>query len=169
MIESITYARASDVPAIGDYWPDQGGVYAGIMPDYVGNRPYYLIVSVEEAVGVQWGGHSRAEEKARNQGDGDANTQVLARCPHSHPAVRWAANYSKDGHDDFHLPARRELDVAMTMLPERFTAADWYWSSTEHTPERAWGRTLNVAELTDMYKTYEGRARAVRRIFVSAS
>lgn len=167
MIESTTHDAAIGVPAIGDYWPDEGGLYAGIMPDYVGNRPYHLIVSVDEAVGVAWGGYSRAEETARSEGDGEANTRVLARCPHTHPAVRWAMLYSKDGHDDFHLPARRELDVAMTMMPERFTASDWYWSSTDNSPERAWGRTLNVPSLTDMYKAFEGRARAVRRIFVS--
>lgn len=166
MIQFARHISAMPVPEIGDYWRGEGGLYAGIMPDYAGNRPYYLVVSVDEAVGVPWGGHSRTEEKARSQHDGDANSKALARCPHPHPAARWAADYRKDGHDDFHLPARRELDVAMTVLPEHFTASDWYWSSTDRTAELALGRTNNLPALKDMNKTFEGRARAVRRIFV---
>ena len=166
MIESAKRFPAIPVPAIGDYWRGEGGLYAGIMPDYTGNRPYHLIVSADEAVGVSWGGHSRTEDRARSQHDGEANSKALTQCPHPHPAARWATSYRKDGHDDLHLPARRELDVAMAALPEHFTASDWYWSSTDRTTERAWGRTNNVSALTDMYKTFEGRARAVRRIFV---
>ncbi|WP_206950988.1 hypothetical protein [Trinickia acidisoli] len=167
MIEGNTHPAAINVPAIGDYWAGQGGVYAGIMPDYVGSRPYHLIVSIDEALAVAWGGYGREEPKARSKSDGDANTQVLERCPHRHPAAHWAADYRKDGHDDFHLPAQLELEAAMTLLSDHFTPSDWYWSSTDHSATEAEGHNRNGVDFAQMFKTFEGRARAVRRIFVS--
>ncbi|WP_146013978.1 hypothetical protein [Trinickia dabaoshanensis] len=33
---------AAGTPAIGEYWQGQGGIYAGIMPDYAGTSSYHL-------------------------------------------------------------------------------------------------------------------------------
>ena len=165
----IEFARhpVAGTPSVGEYWEGQGGIYAGIMPDYEGTSPYHLVLSMDEAVDVKWGPHGAPDDAARSQSDGYANTDALTRCGHVHPAARWAAQYEKDGHGDFYLPALRELDMAAAALPERFSRTQWYWSSTERTADEAQGANLNGIALGALFKSFAGRVRAVRRIFVS--
>lgn len=89
-------------------------------------------------------------------------------CGHEHPAAQWAADYTKDGHTDFHLPSRRELEVAAAAIRDEL-APEWYWSSTQHTWATARGRSFAEA---DEHRTVESknareRARAVRTIPVA--
>ncbi|MGG1946008.1 hypothetical protein AB1286_14495 [Trinickia sp. NRRL B-1857] len=165
MIEFARHTLAAP-PAVGEYWEGQGGIYAGIMPDYVGTSPYHLIVSTEEAVDVKWGPYGVPEDGARSTQDGHANTSALNRCHHRHEAARWAAEYRKDGHDDFYLPAHRELKMAAASVPDRFSRSEWYWSSTEDTARDAQGANFNGMDLGTLFKSFAGRARAVRRIFI---
>lgn len=165
----IEFARhpVAGTPGVGEYWQGQGGIYAGIMPDYVGTSPYHLVVSADEAGDVKWGQRGTADGEARSESDGRANTRALLRCGHAHPAAQWAARYEKDGHGDFYLPARRELDMAAAALPDRFSRAQWYWSSTERSADDAQGANFNGVPLGALFKSFAGRVRAVRRIFVS--
>lgn len=165
----IEFARhpVAGTPRIGEYWDGQGGIYAGVMPDYQGTSPYHLVLSADEAVDIQWGAYSKPHENARNESDGYANTDKLAACGHTHPAARWAVDYRKDGHADFHLPSQRELAMISTTLPDQFSRSNWYWSSTEHTENEARGANFNGFALEHLFKHFAGRARAVRRIFVS--
>jgi hypothetical protein len=152
-------------PGIGEYWPGQGGLYAGIMPGSEGHHARHLIVSVDEVDGVAWGGWNASETDARSSHDGSTNTWALMGCGHAHPAAQWAADYTKDGHTDFHLPSRRELEVAAGTMRDAFAPA-WYWSSTEHSWATAWGRSFGNDEARRIVESkYEsGRARAVRTI-----
>jgi len=156
-------------PRVGEYWPGQGGIYGGIMPDYDGHAPYHLVMSTDEAVGVTWGSYFSADSAARSDADGQANTAALKQCGHAHPAAHWAAHYQKDGRYDFHLPARRELDMLAQTLPDHFSRSAWYWSSTEHADHEAWGRNFSGTPFEHLFKQFTGRARAVRRLFVSKS
>ena len=168
----IAFAQhpATGTPRIGEYWPGQGGIYAGIMPDYEGESPYHLVLSMDEAVHVEWGAYSKSHEGARSESDGYANTAALTQCGHSHPAAQWAAHYQKDGHRDFHLPAQRELEMVAATLADRFSRSQWYWSSTERSDTAARGSNFNGMPFGGMFKHFlTGRARAVRRIFVSTS
>jgi hypothetical protein len=165
MIEFARHTLAP-VPTVGEYWQGQGGIYAGIMPDYIGTSPYHLIVSTDEAVDVKWGPYGVSEEEARSPQDGGANTAALSRCHHRHEAAQWATDYRKDGHDDFYLPAQRELRMVAASVPDRFSRSEWYWSSTEHTAQTAQGANFNGVDLGTLFKSFAGRARAVRRIFI---
>lgn len=168
----IEFARhpIAGTPHVGEYWEGQGGIYAGIMPDYEGTSPYHLVLSTDEATDVEWGPYGVSDAQARSESDGYANTDALARCEHRHPAAHWAARYEKDGRADFYLPTRRELDMAAASLPNQFSRSHWYWSSTEQTANAAQGTNFNGSPLGTMYKTFpHGRARAVRRIFVAES
>jgi hypothetical protein len=166
--ERMTVSRQhiADVvpPAIGSYWPGQGGIYAGVMPDYVGHNPQHLIFSIEEAIGVEWGGYLVHERGAASIYNGAANTRALVESKYRHPAAEWADRHVSDGHKDFHLPSRQEWDIASVTIPEEFVRNDWYWSSTEYSPTAAWGRNFNGVDLPHLFKTYRGRARAVRTI-----
>ena len=151
-------------PNVGDYWVGQGGIYAGIMPDYVGQSPKHLIVSIDEATNVQWGGYGVAEPDAQSLQSGDANSHALMRCEHRHPAAQWANDYAKDGHTDFHLPSRKEWEVAAVTMRDAFARDAWYWSSSAHSPTSAYGINFNGTDFVQLHKTFEGRARAVRTI-----
>ncbi|HEY3540667.1 MAG: hypothetical protein ACTHJZ_18210 [Trinickia sp.] len=165
MTISGTNTVQNPAPNVGEYWVGQGGIYAGIMPDYVGHSPQHLIFSVDEKTNVQWGGYSVAEPDASSLHDGDSNTDALMRCPHWHPAARWASEYTKDGHSDFHLPSRIEWEVAAATIQDAFARGAWYWSSSGYSPTSAYGINFGgMMDLVHLFKTFDGRARAVRTI-----
>ncbi|MGG1946007.1 hypothetical protein AB1286_14490 [Trinickia sp. NRRL B-1857] len=173
MTETTTQGLTlADAPAIGQYWKGQGGIYAGIMPDYEGTQPRFLIFATDEAGNTQWGGLAAEEPRARNHDHGWGNTEQLAECrqrSHSHEAARFAATYEKDGHDDFYLPSRRELDLAYETIRDTFDATDWYWSSTDQSRVAAYGRNFGDLELTSLLKHIDGRARPMRSFPVAAA
>ena len=167
MTTTTERVRLADAPKIGEYWPGQGGLYAGVIPDYEGHDPRVLIVGDHEAVEVAWGGSGDIEASAKDKRDGDANTRDLVNCrevSHLHQAARFAVNYEKDGHDDFHLPSKRELDVVYVTMRDTFDQTDWYWSSTEESASLAWGRHFGGADVNVMLKHMPGRAIAVRTV-----
>jgi len=153
-----------DAPNVGEYWVGQGGIYAGIMPDYVGHSPQHLIFSVDEATSLEWGGYGAAEPDAQSLHDGNANSAALTKCMHRHPAAQWASDYTKDGHADFHLPSRKEWEIAGVTIQNTFARNAWYWSSSEHSRTSAYGINFNGMDAVHLYKSYPGNARAVRTI-----
>jgi hypothetical protein len=163
--------KPSDAPPVGEYWKGQGGIYAGIMPDYVGTEPRFLVFAADDAVDLSWGGFGSPEPGARDPYNGVGNTRSLVRCarrPHLHDAAHFAAEYEKDGHRDFYLPSKRELDVAYETIPDSFAPAEWYWSSTEESKIMAYGRTFDGPGMPSFFKHEEGRVRPVRSFPVAS-
>jgi hypothetical protein len=156
----------ADAPPIGQYWKGQGGIYAGIMPDYVGHEPKHLIFSADEAV-EEWGGVGRVEPGAASEYDGAANTRALVASQTQYPAAKWADDYEKDGHTDFHLPSRLEWLVAATTIPDQFAPNDWYWSSTDDSKYMVPAQAFGATDLNRFFKHIAARARAVRTIPVA--
>ena len=155
-------------PPAGQYWPEQGGVYAGIVRGEDGQADHYLIVSTSPAgycESVTWGGYETNEPGARHERDGLANTVSLCDSDTDHPAAQWAAALEIDGHSDWYLPARRELRLLWINVPELF-AEGWYWSSTQFSPDDAWGQVFDGGSQSYGHKCGFGRARAVRRLSV---
>jgi hypothetical protein len=160
----------ADAPAIGQYWEGQGGIYAGIMPDYVGTQPRFLIFAADEAVDLTWGGGGSSESGALDTDYGTANTKHLAECRryrHDHEAAKFAKEYEKDGHRDFYLPSKRELDVAYQTIRDQFDPMDWYWSSTEQSKLGAYARNFGEVDLRTFFKDLKARVRPVRSMPVS--
>lgn len=64
------------------------------------------------------------------------------------------------------LPNLRDLGLLRVNAREQFKD-DWYWSSEEHASDSpyAWGQYFYVGYQNYGHKSYEGRARAIRRIF----
>ncbi|WP_375591568.1 DUF1566 domain-containing protein [Chitiniphilus eburneus] len=152
-------------PRIGQTWPEEGGIYAGIMRGADGQPDYHLIVPADPQASIEeiaWGGHGQETAGADSDADGRANTQALVQSDTAHPAAEWAAALRIDGHADFYLPSRRELRLLWVNVPELFEPA-WYWSSTQFPAYSAW-----FQDFVDGYQNYghkgiEYRARAVRR------
>ena len=164
-IASSQKLELPQVPFPGEYWVGQGGIYAGIMPALEGQRPYHLILSVDEATDIAWGGYGHDEKEAQSRHDGMENTRTLIESENDHPAALWAELYKKDDHADFYLPSQRELNLCYATCAEKFEKA-WYWTSTQYSAYYAWNQYFGGGNQLDASKGYAGRARAVRRIFI---
>lgn len=115
-------------PAVGEIWPGQGGVYAGIIPARDGVAAYHLIIGNPQERLI-WGPYDDVP-LATDMADGLTNTQTLVNQPDNHPAAKAAAAYLADGHADFYLPAVSELEMVWSNLGSQDLG--WAWSSTQH-------------------------------------
>ena len=168
-IATAPVIAVSSIPAIGEYWPGEGGVNGGLFPG--GDKPYYLIVptgSDAEAT-HEWGGYGEELGGASSAWDGQANTDCLASSnrEHDHPAAQFCAAFERDGHKDFYLMARREASFIEITVPEVFTQA-YHWTSTQRSADYAYTMDFGDGWLYDYDKNVERLARPVRRIYVTS-
>lgn len=153
-------AAPAERPVIGSYWPGQGGFYAGDMRGDDGVVYGLIVADCGEAQDVgcaKWGSEGAHD---LSQWDGLANTRSLGS---EHPAAKLAAGHAADEHQDFYLPARRELQLAAANVPHLFGVADWYWSSTPRTESFAWAVDFEYGYTRYSYRYNEFRVRPVRR------
>ncbi|AZD93072.1 MULTISPECIES: DUF1566 domain-containing protein [Pseudomonas] len=157
-------AAPSGIPAIGEYWPGEGGVNGGLFQG--GDRPYYLIVPTGEDVeaDLEWGGYGQELDGAKSPWDGQANTAYLASSnrEHDHPAAQFCANFERDGHKDFYLMARREATHLEITVPHLFSKP-WHWTSTQCSAYGAYDMDFEDGWLDDGGKGNERVVRPVRR------
>ena len=125
-------------PAIGAMWPEQGGIFAGIIGGVNGAPDYYLI-------------HTDAEYEII-----DVN----------HATAIQSARAPIYGFDDWHLPDRREARLLTINSPDSFNVVDWYWTSSQYADYIgfAWLHNFSHGHQHDGQKLYKCRARAVRRV-----
>ena len=156
----------TSVPALGAYWPGEGGVNAGLMRGIDGGRDYYLIVPTGDDLGeLKFGGYGEEIDGAGSASDGLANTQALVASEQKHPAALACVKFSADGKEDFYLPARRELQLAEANVPEVFSKG-WHWSSSQRSANLAFIQGFGGGSQHDHGKYYEFRVRPVRRLFI---
>lgn len=146
-------------PAIGQIWPGQGGIYAGIMPARNGQEAYHLIVG-EELGRFEWGPYGD-ESPATSLIDGLANTAALLEHG-EYPAAKAAAAHTADGHNDFYLPAAAELYEAWLNLGYKDWV--WVWSSSQRSALIAFSMYFDDGCQYDYGKYLELRVRPVRRL-----
>ncbi|MBI6912469.1 DUF1566 domain-containing protein [Pseudomonas juntendi] len=147
-------------PAIGEIWPGQGGIYAGIVPARNGAEAYHLIIG-DELGRFEWGPHE-VEAPATSLIDGQANTLALLESSDEYPAAKAAAAHQADGHNDFYLPAAAELYEAWLNLG--YKDWGWVWSSSQRSANTAF-----CLDFDDGFQGYVGkgddlRVRPVRRL-----
>jgi hypothetical protein len=157
------------IPRIGEEWPGQGGVYAGIMRGEAGKPDYHLIVPTSPdayAASMTWGGEGQNVLGAQSEYDGLANTMALVESG-DHPAAEWCHRLDIGPHSDFYLPARREMRLASINVPELF-ASGWHWSSTQCAsyPYYAWSQGFDVGGQSYTHKSDAGQVRAFRRLAI---
>ncbi|MBX9756303.1 MAG: DUF1566 domain-containing protein [Pseudomonadaceae bacterium] len=159
---------AGAVPPLGANWPGQGGVNAGLMRGLDGARDYYLIVPTgadAEFEDLKYGPRDLEVKGADSPWDGLANTKALIASGKSHPAAEACAAFTRDGHSDFYLPARRELQTAEAVCPEVFSKG-WHWSSSQRSAGYAFSMSFGVGTQLSHAKNGELRVRPVRRVFI---
>lgn len=147
-------------PAIGDYWPGQGGLYGGLR--HYPEGLCHIIFAAKDVGRHSYGEHGTNVEAISNI-DGRENTAILVNRDGSHPAADAAYGYTCDGHNDFYLPSSGELHHGYLYLPESFEK-DWYISSTQRSAHYAY-----LMDFVDGWLDYGGKsderlARPVRRI-----
>lgn len=145
------------LPSIGKYLPEQGGIYVG---DIFGDDGvlYGLVTSQEEDIGrAKWG-----PEGTRNLSDWDGLTNTNA-LRNDCPAAKLAADYTRDGHADFYLPAHREMMVALANVPRLFGTESYYWTSTARSESYAWAVGFENGNVYLINRYREFRVRPFRR------
>ena len=144
-------------PQIGEHWEGQGGIYAGDFRAGDGSI-YGLIVAPEQDIGrATWGPNG---ERDLSDWDGLENTRRLVNeCP----AAKLAADYTRDEHTDFYLPARRELLLGAANLRDTFGKESWYWTSTPRAEHYAWAVDFEDGVTDNYFRRNEFRARPFRR------
>lgn len=157
---SSTPTRISRPALIGTTLRGQGGIFAG---DILGDDGvvYGLVIADEDLQGTYQWSPNEGEIQASSW-DGLVNTNALLRLNSSHPAARAAKDYSADGHADFYLPAKREMQIIAANLPHLFQPKP-YWTSTPYGSNCAWAVHFEFGSVDTWYRSYEFRVRPVRR------
>lgn len=153
-------------PRVGQAWPEQGGIYLGVMPGEGGKPDYHLILSDKagEFKDLAWGGYGHDAPGAKSDNDGLANTLALQASDELHPAADRAADLDLAGFTDWYLPARNELRLAYITAKQHFDTEPYYWSSTQYSGYNAWYQYFDYGTQYDDTKSYAGRVRLVRRL-----
>jgi hypothetical protein len=133
-----TVQPVAPFPKIGDYWPGQGGVYAGMARGRDGEVDYPLILC-QEALEQEF--------------------TWLAALDH-------AKTIAVDGHSDFTVPTRFESALLYANLQDQFDTDYWYWTSTQYSESYAWYQSFGSGFQNYLVKDYERRCRFVRRASV---
>ena len=171
--EAGTATKASTPPPLGAMWPEQGGIYAGVMRSEWGHH-YHLIISPidTELNDTEWGEDDKMISGAINDRDGLSNSLAIRDYAKSiekrFPAACLALSLTANGFNDWYLPARHELRLAYLNAPEIFNLDGWYWTSTQYAgyASDAWLQGFDGGLQYSSDKGYKGRVRAVRRFMI---
>jgi hypothetical protein len=149
------------IPAVGEYWPGQGGVNGGFVPARGDIPEHYLIFADKDLGEHKWGRYGE-ESVATSKWDGKANTDALIAAG-GHPAAEEARAYTAEGHADFDLPAAAQLHQAWVY---DLIAKGAYWSSTQRSANDAFD--MHFADGNQGYsaKITTALVRPVRRFFI---
>ena len=130
--EPVASSPVTNMPRIGEIWPDQGGIYAGV---------------------------SRGEDGAP-----DAHIVLLDAIPDEElnwsDAVKWAKGLGNGAR----LPTRFESALLYANVRDKLDTAGWYWMGTQYSDVNAFCQDFYSGTQGNYGESYEGRARAVRRL-----
>lgn len=151
----------STIPAVGAYWPGEGGINAGFVPARGDVPAHYLILGTKSLGELKWGRY-KEESKAISKWDGKANTDALIAAG-GHPAAEAARAYTADGHSDFDLPAASQL---YQVWAHDLIAEGAYWSSSQRSAYSAFFMHFGDGGSNITGKDIELLVRPVRRKFI---
>lgn len=132
---ALAFAIASiSIPPLGARLEGQGGSFEALMKGENGQPDYLLILHDEHSENANW----------KDQ-------------------TAWAAGLETDGHKDFTLPNRRELNAMRANARDKFND-DWYWSCEPTGSDYAWSQHFYYGyQYSNPQHSYT-RACAVRRV-----
>ena len=133
-------ATATTAPAIGQEWPDQGGIF-------IGSR---LIDGVVHDIVIPGG-------KEFDLVDVDFNELDSA------VSGRGEVN----GHSDWRAPSQEDMMLAYVNVSDLFDKDDWYWTAKPYGSFYAWAVYFEYGFVYDWVRYVEFRVRPVRSIIAS--
>ncbi len=118
------------------------------------------LATIPAAIGAAFAGGIYAGIMRGVDGAPDEHLVLL---PGAAEDVTWeaAGEWAKAEGGD--LPTRREQRLLFINLKDQFEE-DWYWSSEQAGSSYAWFQGVDDGYQHYIYRSYEGRARAVRRL-----
>lgn len=156
--------KASLPPQEGEYWPGQGGIYAGTYRD--GDKRYHLIFAeMQHQVRGAWGEYGKRIEGEFSFIDGEHNTNLILAADPDNAIAKSIRNLTIDGHNDFHWPAQKQLMLGYINAQSIFEK-NWYWSSTQYSATSAYCQDFEDGYQGSFGKTNELRVRPVRRLVI---
>ncbi|WP_432783682.1 DUF1566 domain-containing protein [Pseudomonas corrugata] len=150
------------VPALGEYWPGQGGLNGGFVPAR-GNVPAHYLIFAKADIGEHQWGPRNTDLPGTSKTDGKLNTELMCFDDKDYPAANACAEYAADGHNDFYLPAAAELYQAWA---NDLISEGVYWSSSQRSAYFAFGMYFVGGSQNHNDKGNELRVRPVRRFFI---
>jgi hypothetical protein len=164
-----------EAPEIGT--PFHGGFYAGMMTQ---DGKFYALIVAPKSDGetrAKWKTTYTGTPGASSTFDGRFNSGVMNDA--DHPAAQFCRALTIDGHDDWYLPSKDELEILYRNLAPSKTSTPffriggaqafeprWYWSSTEFDPGYAWLQGFGDGTQGDDGKDYASFVRAVRKVLI---
>ena len=119
-----------------------------------------VLATIPAAIGAAFAGGIYAGISRGVDGGPD---QHLVLLPGEAEDVNWEAAGAFAADAGGELPTRAEQALLFANLKDQFQR-DWYWSSEQAGPSLAWSQGFyNGSQHYDL-RSYEGRARAVRRL-----
>ena len=99
--------------------------------------------------------------------DGEPSHHVILMTEQPTDELNWKAALDWAKRIGGELPTRREQALLYANCKDQFEGT-WYWSSEQHAADsiNAWGQYFRNGGQDDYDKSYEGRARAVRRLTI---
>lgn len=153
------------LPKLGEAFPGQGGVFAGLIRDDNGTVRA-LVVGTDKACNFegQWGKYGQTVSGAESKSDGRANTAAMEAA--GSPIAKQVRSINVDGHTDFYVPSRRELALIEANVAHLLDK-DVHWSSTQYSSTYAWAQYFTYGLVNGWGKGLNTRVRAVRSLVIS--
>jgi len=134
-LEEKTLPATATPPAIGQPWPGQGGVYAGITRGEDGQPDAHLVLCPTlPGKHMAWAA-----------------------------ALDWAKAVENEGHTDYHVPTRSESALLYANLRDQLDQDNWHWTSTQYSAYDAFYQHFYDGDQYNNVKKFEAQVRAVRR------
>lgn len=152
-------------PALGEYWPSQGGINGGLVAARGDVPAHYLIFASKDAGSFEWGPRN-TDLLGTSKTDGKLNTELMCFDENDYPAANACAEHAADSHNDFYLPSAAELYQGWLNCPEVFAQDTWYWSSSQRSANLAFDMTFGDGGQYYGAKYDVLRVRPVRRFFI---
>lgn len=130
-------ATATTVPAIGQEWPEQGGIYIGSR--LIDGATHHVIIPGGKEFDLV-----------------DVEFKDLA----SAVAERGEVN----GHDDWRAPDQEDMMLAYINAAGLFEKDDWYWTNTPYGSYHAWAVNFEHGTVYSWSRFTEFLVRPVRSI-----
>lgn len=130
-------ATATTAPAIGQEWPEQGGVFIGTR--LIDGAAHHVIIP---------------SGKEFDLVDVEFNQQASAI------SERGEVN----GHADWRTPDQEDMMLAYINAPDLFEKDDWYWTNKPYGASTAWAVSFEIGVVLNWNRNDEFRVRPVRSI-----